>query len=228
MTRNRDSKVLILTSDPRSVVEVTEIGRRAFRDVAVLYWEMGNAATKPGVLRAIERTDYDLLVSYVNGIILTPRQLARARAGAINIHPAPPEHGGAWGNFCQPVVRRDVRAHHGVTVHEIDERIDHGPIYRARRWAVDERESIQSVSDRSFAECLTVFEEVADELARGTGGTSSLGPSGDVWDPANRNHTVEDVRRWFAALDPSHPAHRERVPFNHPRGIPSPPYFDDL
>jgi methionyl-tRNA formyltransferase len=228
VTRNRDSKVLILTSDSATVAEVTEIGRSAFRRATVLHWEMGDADTKPDVLRAIERTDYDLLVSYVNGIILTPHELARARAGAINIHPAPPEHGGAWGIFCQPVVCRDVRAHHGVTVHEIDEQIDHGPIYRAKRWDVDEWETIQSVSDRSFAECLTVFDEVAGELARGTGGTASLGLSGDAWDPANRNHTVEDVRRWFAVLDPSHPAHRERVPFNHPRGIPSPPYFDDL
>jgi hypothetical protein len=48
------------------------------------------------------------------------------------------------------------------------------------------------------------------------------------WHPTNRNHTVEDVRRWFAALDPDHPAHQERVPFNHPRAIYSPPYFDDL
>lgn len=228
MKRNRDSKVLILTSDPRTVGDVTEIGRRSFGEATVLYWEMGDASTKPDVLREIERTDCDLLVSYVNGIILDRHHLDRARAGAINIHPAPPEHGGAWGNFCQPVICRDVRTHHGVTVHELDEEIDHGPIYRVKRWEVDEHETIQSVSDRSFAECLTVFEEVAGELAQGTGGTSSLGLSGDTWHPTNRNHTVEDVRRWFAVLDPSHPAHRERVPFNHPRAIYSPPYFDDL
>lgn len=194
----------------------------------MLYWEMGNVSTRPDVLRELERADYDLLVSYVNGIILAPHHLARARAGAINIHPAPPEHGGAWGNFCQPVICRDVRTHHGVTVHELDAQIDHGPIYRAKRWEVGEHETIQSVSDRSFAECLAVFEEVAGELARGAGGTRSLGLSGDTWHPTNRHHTVEDIRSWFAALEPSHPAHAERVPFNHPRGTYSPPYFDDL
>ncbi|MDX6563361.1 MAG: hypothetical protein QOD65_3175, partial [Gaiellales bacterium] len=42
------------------------------------------------------------------------------------------------------------------------------------------------------------------------------------------HHTVVDVRDWFDALDPAHPAHQERVPFNHPRAIISPPYFDDI
>ena len=39
--------------------------------------------------------------------------------------------------------------------------------------------------------------------------------------------TIGDVRAWFAALDPDHPAHQERIPLNHPRAIISPPYFDD-
>jgi methionyl-tRNA formyltransferase len=228
VTRNRDRKVLILTSDSATVDEVTEIGERNFDDVTVLYWEMGNLATRSDVVRQLEATDYDLLVSYINGIILKRQHLARARAGAINIHPAPPEHGGAFGIWCQPVIRRDFRTHHGTTVHEIDEDIDHGPIYRAKRWDVDDGETIQSVAERSFADCLTVWAEVAQELGDGSGGTDCLGLIDEHWHPTNRNHTVEDVRRWFAALDPDHPAHQERVPFNHPRAIYSPPYFDDL
>ena len=45
----------------------------------------------------------------------------KATFGAVNIHPSPPEHPGLWGFFCQPVIRRDIRAHHGTTMHEIDE-----------------------------------------------------------------------------------------------------------
>lgn len=170
MAGNRDCKLLILTSDSTTVAEVTEIGERNFDDVTVLYWEMGNLATKAGVVRQIEATEYDLLVSYINGIILKRQHLARASAGAINIHPAPPEHGGAFGIWCQPVICRDVRTHHGTTVHEIDEDIDHGSIYRAKRWDVDEDATIQSVAGRSFADCLTVWEEVAEELGEGSGG----------------------------------------------------------
>jgi len=51
VTQNRDSKVLILTSDPRTVAEVTKIGRRNFRAATVIYWELGEASTKPDALR---------------------------------------------------------------------------------------------------------------------------------------------------------------------------------
>ncbi len=228
MAENGDYDVLIVTSWHDHVDRLTEIGRRNFANVAVVYWEIGNLSTKPDVLREIEGTDYNLLVSYINGLILKRHHLERAQFGAINIHPAPPEHPGLYGFVCQPVIRRDVRTHHGVTVHEIDEEIDHGPIYRVRRWEVDEDATIQSVFDRSFEECLDVFEEVAEELGRAANGTRSLPVLDEAWHPTNAHHTLEDVRSWFEALDPAHPAHQERVIYNHPHATYSPPYFDDL
>jgi len=50
----------------------------------------------------------------------------------------------------------------------------------------------------------------------------------EQWHPTNRHHSVEDIRAWFDALAPEHPAHQERVFLNHPRAIISPPYFDDV
>jgi methionyl-tRNA formyltransferase len=228
MAKNRDYKALILTSDPGTIDEVTEIGNEHFENATVLFWEMGNMSTKPRVLQQIEDTHYNLIISHINGIILKRHHLERARFGSVNIHPAPPEHGGAWGIWCQPVIRRDFRTHHGVTVHEMDEDIDHGPIYEVRRWEVGEDATIQSVVDRTFDECLAVCAHVAGKLARSSEGTRCFQQLDDTWHPTNRHHTVADVRRWFEALDPAHPAHQERVPFNHPRAIIGPPYFDDL
>jgi methionyl-tRNA formyltransferase len=228
MAENSDYDVLIITSWHEHIDRLAEIGQRNFSNVAVVYWEVGNLSTKPDTLREIERTDYNLLVSYINAIILRPHHLERAHYGAINIHPAPPEHPGLFGFLCQPVICRSVRTHHGVTVHEMDEEIDHGPIYRVRRWEVNEDATIQSVLDRSVAECLEIFEEVAEELGRNTNGTRCLPRTDEAWHPTNRHHSIEDVRRWFEALDPAHPAHQERVIFNHPRGTYSPPYFDDI
>jgi len=34
--------------------------------------------------------------------------------------------------------------------------------------------------------------------------------------PANRHTSIEEIRRWFKALVPTHPAHQERVLLNHP------------
>ena len=228
MATNSDYRVLILTSDPATIDEVTAVGRANFERSTCLFWEFGNAETKPEVMRRIEETDYNLIVSYINGIILKPHHLEKATFGAVNVHPAPPEHGGAWGIWSQPVIRRDIRTHHGVTLHEMDVHIDHGTIYRVKRWEVPADATIQSVVEQSFAECLTMYTEAAEELGRSTVGTACFTPTGDQWDPVNRSHTVEDVRAWFVMLDSAHPAHAERVPFNHPRAIAAPPYFDDL
>jgi folate-dependent phosphoribosylglycinamide formyltransferase PurN len=228
VAENGDYRVLLLTSDPGTIDEVTDVGRRNFEHVTVVFWEMGNTATKPDVLRQIEETDYNLIVSYINGIILKRHHLETAHFGAVNIHPAPPEHPGAWGIWCQPVICREVRTHHGTTVHEMDEDIDHGPIYRVDRWEVSEDATIQSVVERSFGDCLPVLENVAEELGRSPNGTGCFQQIDERWHPTNRHHTVEDVRAWFAALDPAHPAHQERIPLNHPRATMSPPYFDDV
>jgi methionyl-tRNA formyltransferase len=228
MATNRDYNVLILTSDPETITQVAGIGHAHFHNPTVLFWEMGNMSTKPDVLEQIEDTQFNLIISYINGIILKRRHLERARFGSINIHPAPPEHGGAWGIWSQPVIDRDFRTHHGVTAHEMDEDIDHGPIYRVKRWDVAEDATIQSVVERSYDECMAMFEQVAEELGRSSSGTRCFDQIDENWHPTNRDHTVVDVRKWFAALDPAHPAHQERVPFNHPRAIISPPYFDDV
>jgi methionyl-tRNA formyltransferase len=228
MAENRDYKALILTSDPGTIDEVTEIGNEHFENATVLFWEMGNMSTKPRVLQQIENTHYNLIISHINGIILKRHHLERAQFGSVNIHPAPPEHGGAWGIWCQPVIRRDFRTHHGVTVHEMDEDIDHGPVYQVHRWEVGEDATIESVVERTYAECLTAFERVTEELGQSSDGTRCFQQIDESWHPTNRHHTVVDVREWFDALDPAHPAHSERVPFNHPRAIISPPYFDDV
>ncbi len=223
-----DYRLLLLTSIPGSEAEVTTIAGRYFDNPTVIFWEMGNSSTKSQVLAQIEDTDYNLIISYVNGIILKAHHLRRASHGAINIHPSPPEHGGCWGVWCQPVVNRASRTHHGVTVHEIDGEIDHGPIYLAERWEVPANATIQSVFERSIADSLRMLEIVCERIANGSAGTRCFAPINEQWHPTNRHTPIEEMRGWFAALDPSHPAHQERVFLNHPRAIIAPPYFDDM
>ena len=228
MATNGDYRVLILTSDSNTISEVTEIGEKNFEHVNVVFWEMGNMSTKPEVLHQIDAVDYNLIVSYINGIILKEHHLATAEYGAINIHPAPPEHGGAFGIWCQPVIDRGLPKPSRRRCPRDRPGDRSRPIYRVRRWDVADDEAIQSVAERSFGECLQIFDEVAEELGQSPNGTRCFDRLDESWHPTNRNHTVEDVRRWFEALDPAHPAHEERVLFNHPRAILGPPYFDDL
>lgn len=219
---------LLLTSVPGSEAEVTAIGQRHFDNPTVIFWEMGNSSTKPEVLARIEATDYNLIISYVNGIILKPHHLRRSTYGTVNIHPAPPEHGGCWGCWCQPIVDRGTRTHHGVTVHEVDEQIDHGPIYMAERWEVPASATIQSVFERSVTDCQRMLEIVCERISGSDVGTRCFTPIDEHWHPTNRHTPIEHLRNWFSRLPPEHPAHQERVFLNHPRAIISPPYFDDV
>ena len=165
MADKPEYRALFLSSVPETLDQVTAIANEHFRNPTVIYWEMGNTATKPEALEQIEATPYNVIVSYINGLILKRPHLDRARFGAVNIHPAPPEHGGAFGIWCQPVIRRDVRTHHGVTAHEMDEDIDHGPLYEVKRWEVGEDATIQSVVDRTSDECLALCARMAGRLA---------------------------------------------------------------
>lgn len=221
-------RVLLLTSVPGSTEEVRAIAERYFANVEVIFWEMGNAATKAGVVAEIEAVDYNLIISYISGIILKKKHLQRAGYGAINIHPAPPEHGGCWGLWCQPVVRRQVRAHHGVTVHEIDEQIDHGPICAVERWEVPATATIQHVFERSVSDSARMLETVCAHISKSDQGTRSFVPLSEQWTVTNRNTSIAEIRQWFSALDSTHAAHQERVFLNHPRAIIAPPYFDDV
>ena len=53
MARSGDYKALILTSDPETIAEVTEIAERNFENVSVLFWEMGNMSTKPDAIHSV-------------------------------------------------------------------------------------------------------------------------------------------------------------------------------
>ena len=228
MARNQDYRVLLLTSIPDLIDGITAMTRRHFQNVEGIYWQFGNMETKPDVLKQIEASDFNLIISHVSGVILKQRFLDRANFGAVNIHPAPPEHPGFWGIMCQPVIRRGVRTHHGVTMHEIDAKIDHGPIYKAERWPVGQDDSIESVKAKSVERCQAMLEFTVQELGVSLQGSLCFAEIDEAWDAGNGHCGIEDVRSWFAELDADHPAHAERVMFNHPKAILSPPYFTDM
>lgn len=147
---NSKYRLLLLHSSPGSDEKIAAILEKHFENPTILFWEMGNSSTKAEVLAAMDNSDYNLIISYDNGLILKAHHLRKATYGSINIHPAPPEHGGCWGLWCQPVVSRDQRAFHGVTVHEIDELIDHGPTYLVERWEVPAPQLLQACWSTAF------------------------------------------------------------------------------
>ena len=229
MAENGDYRVLILTSDGATIDEVTEIGRRNFQDSTVVYWELGNAETKPGVIEQIEATDYNLIISHINGLILKPHHLAkrdvrrrehpsgaaRASRGVRHLvpardrarHPHPPRHDGARdGRGDRPRADLPGRPLGGAGGRHDPAR--RGAQLRRTAWPSPPRSPRSSRAART--------DRGASRRSTSTGTRRTA---------ITRSRTCG---AWFAALDPDHPAHQERIPLNHPRAIISPPYFDDV
>ena len=228
MAQNQDYKVLLLTSTPDLIDTITAVAREHLANVESMYWEMGNKETKPDVLRQIAESNYNLIISHISGIIIKRHHLDQASFGVINIHPSPPEHPGCWGNWCVPVIRREIRTHDGVTLHEIDEEIDHGPIYKVERWEVPGGSSIEDVMVNNMGKCIEMLTFASKELAASSNGTRCFSQIDEKWAFANGHYTLSSIQEWFRDLDREHPAHQERIFLNHPKSMISPPYFSDL
>ena len=111
MAEKPEYHALVLSSIPETLDEVTAIANEHFEDPTVIYWEMGNTATKAAVLEQIEATPYNVIISYINGIILKRRHLDQAvfgRSISIPLRPstAVPSASGASRSSaatCEPI-----------------------------------------------------------------------------------------------------------------------------
>ena len=192
MAEKPEYHALVLSSIPETLDEVTAIANEHFQDPTVIYWEMGNTATKAAVLEQIEATPYNVIISYINGIILKRRHLDQAVFGAVNIHPArrarrclrhlvPAGHPPRRANPPRRDGARDGRGHRSRAA------------LRGEALGGREDATIQSVVDRTSDEawrCAADGREAGAELRR----VALFETIDDSWDPANRHH-----RSWMSA-----------------------------
>jgi len=66
IARTQHYKVLLLTSLPGIMDDITAMTRTHFSIVESLYWQMGNKETKSGMLGQIEASGYNLIISYAS------------------------------------------------------------------------------------------------------------------------------------------------------------------
>eukprot|EP00727_Mastigamoeba_balamuthi_P000148 m51a1_g1013 hypothetical protein (247) ;mRNA; f:614231-615257 len=140
---------------------------------------------------------------------LVPRSVyQRAKLGAVNVHPAPPEHP---GNGAFSAVRALGRSRHGVTLHEMGPQIDCGKILRVRTFPVAgmSDEMLVAETGRVFLEML---EEALVFLAKHKCSTADLhdgSADGAHWGPIKYRQSDED--KWLGTYDAGHPIRRLRM-----------------
>jgi folate-dependent phosphoribosylglycinamide formyltransferase PurN len=105
----------------------------------------------------------DLLLNFLSAPYVDPNELAKFTT-AINFHPAPPEYPGVGS---ASLALYDRRSTHGVTAHVMTERYDAGRILRVRRFPIAKGSTYASLFARALDECLQLFVDVTDRLARG-------------------------------------------------------------
>jgi phosphoribosylglycinamide formyltransferase-1 len=135
-----------------------------------------SAATHPGaaeddaILRTLRAHDVDtvILAGYMKQ--LGPATLAAYCGRILNIHPALlPKYGGR-GMYGRPVHEAVLRAGEtvtGVTVHQVDERYDHGRILAQCEVPVLPGDTADTLAERVLAEEHRLYSETLQRIAAG-------------------------------------------------------------
>jgi methionyl-tRNA formyltransferase len=105
------------------------------------------------------------ILSVGAGFIVPPTLLARATAGAYNLHPGPPEYPGI---FPSAFALYDRAIRFGITLHEMAARVDSGPIVAVDRFAIQpgwDRLALDTATFSAMIALLTRFAGPLTDLA---------------------------------------------------------------
>ena len=156
---------------------------------------------------ALESLEYDYLISHWSMYFIQPNEIRAAKKGAINFHPGPKEHPGA-GSISYVYTFPEKRSHHGVTVHEVNEKLDNGRIYYSTRYPCFGM-SPEDVGRCAIIESLELLDRVACKLSTGLP-TSALAEEGQGRELQWGDHffTRKQEEQWLKNLPAFHIAHR--------------------
>ena len=146
--------------DKPMVTGALELLQDAFAQVDTYFGAVGDPI--PAGLREKE---YDLVISYISPWIVPSAVLARTKVSNVNFHPGPPEYPGIG---CFNFALYDEASEYGCTAHEMHRRVDTGPIYGVRRFAVETSETVRSLANRTYAEMFILLAELLPVLASGS------------------------------------------------------------
>jgi natural product biosynthesis luciferase-like monooxygenase protein len=136
--------------------------------VATSHPEIAHWAQESGMAHGAQLpqdTGFDYLFSVANLKVLPPALIARARKLAINFHDGPlPRYAGLNATSWALLARE---REHGITWHEMTDRVDAGRIVKQKLFAIGEGETALSLNAHCYEAGLAAFAEIAQDAARG-------------------------------------------------------------
>ena len=127
--------------------------------------------TEPTIVLTKSRTEsipnldwksFDYLISFRSFAIIPSKVLNQVKVACINFHPAPPWYRGSGGSSW--ALLHDDREF-GVTVHEMEEKVDAGRILRVRTFAIERSWDIEKLISYSNQQLLEEFRRLISHLA---------------------------------------------------------------
>lgn len=127
--------------------------------------DMARQAEIP-VLESLEQLpEVDILYSVQHHEILQQKDIDKARKIALNLHLAPlPEYRGC-NQFSYAIL--DEAKEFGVTIHQMDARIDHGAILFEKRFPIAENCWVKDLHETAVEEGLNLFKNSLPDIIKG-------------------------------------------------------------
>lgn len=104
----------------------------------------------------------DYILCFRSLFILPKILIDKAKTGAINFHPGPPEFPGSG---CLNYALYENSQSYGVTAHLMNEKIDEGNILECRRFQIHKLDTVNSLLERTHLKLLDLFFDFTSSLA---------------------------------------------------------------
>ena len=139
----KNLKICILTKvkKPRTK-EIISFTKSLSDYVDVFYGEINDPFPKE-----LNKTNYDLLISYLSPWIIPENILDKTKKWNINFHPGPPEYPGI-GCFNFAIYNSEKKF--GATAHIMEKSVDSGKIIGVERFDMSKIETVESLSIKTY------------------------------------------------------------------------------
>lgn len=103
----------------------------------------------------------DFIFSYLSPWIIPNALLVRAKKGAINWHPGPPEYPGIG---CTNFAIYNKESEFGITCHYMAAKVDTGALIEVRRFPLHETDTLYSITQKCYSLILNSFYFIFDKI----------------------------------------------------------------
>ena len=160
-TEKNKIKILLLCKEEKEIVNtaIKHLSNQLKDNLVVYKGQVGDSFPEN-----LDQIDYDYLISFLSPWIVPERILNKARCGAINFHPAPPEYPGTG---CFNFALYDNSATYGATCHHMEQAVDSGDVIAVKRFKVYNEDNVSTLIDKTYSYMLTLFYEIVDIILSG-------------------------------------------------------------